>query len=229
MGSRQPLNAADGSVPFFAPPDTRAAGAGRRSVAVFAVIVLHLALIALLGIAAVKPEIVQPVRALAVRMLEAPRTQQQTVEPVVKPATAPVKSPAPQVLAAPRRADAPAPFAVAPQSDVPASAEVPPVAAAPASAPVMPARFDADYLQNPKPVYPPMSRRQGEEGKVIMRVKVSAQGVPLSVEISQSSGFSRLDEAAKAAVERWRFVPAKQGGEAIDSSVLVPLSFALSN
>ena len=60
-------------------------------------------------------------------------------------------------------------------------------------------------------------------------MKVSAQGVPLSVEISQSSGFSRLDEAAKAAVERWRFVPAKQGGEAIDSSVLVPLSFALSN
>lgn len=227
MGSRQPVNAADGSVPFFAPPDTQAAGAGRRSVAVFAVIVLHLALIALLGIAAVKPEIVQPVHALAVRMLEAPRTQQQIAEPVVKPATAPVKSPAPPILAAPRRADAPAPFAVAPQPDVPASAAVPPVAAAPA--PVMPARFDADYLQNPKPVYPPMSRRQGEEGKVILRVKVSAQGVPLSVEISQSSGFSRLDEAAKAAVERWRFVPAKQGGEAIDSSVLVPLSFALSN
>ena len=229
MGSRQPVNAAGSSVPFFAPPDAQAAGAGRRSVAVFAVVVLHLALIALLGIAAVKPEVVQPVRALAVRMLETPRTQPQTVEPVVKPAAAPVKSPVPPVLAVPRRTDAPAPFAVAPQPEVPASVAAPPVAAAQAPAPVVPPRFDADYLQNPKPVYPPMSRRQGEEGKVILRVKVSAQGVPLSVEVNQSSGFSRLDEAAKAAVERWRFVPAKQGGEAIDSSVLVPLSFALSN
>jgi protein TonB len=47
------------------------------------------------------------------------------------------------------------------------------------------------------------------------------------VEIKQSSGFSRLDEAARAAVERWRFIPARQGSETVDSSVLVPLQFAL--
>ncbi|MDQ5960832.1 MAG: periplasmic protein TonB, partial [Pseudomonadota bacterium] len=100
---------------------------------------------------------------------------------------------------------------------------------APALAPITAARFDADYLQNPKPVYPPMSRRMNEEGKVVLRVRVSAQGQPLAVEIKQSSGYARLDEAAKTAVERWRFVPARQGSEAIEASVLVPLNFTLSN
>jgi protein TonB len=104
------------------------------------------------------------------------------------------------------------------------------LAAAPAAAPaVVGARFDADYLHNPKPVYPAASRRIGEEGRVLLRVRVSAQGLPLSVDIRQSSGFPRLDEAARAAVERWRFVPAKQGAEAVESTVVVPLQFTLDS
>jgi protein TonB len=94
---------------------------------------------------------------------------------------------------------------------------------------VVAARFDADYLQNPKPVYPPMSRRLGEEGKVVLRVRVSAQGQALSVEVRQSSGFTRLDDAARSAVERWRFVPARQGEQAVEAWVLVPLTFTLDN
>jgi protein TonB len=74
-----------------------------------------------------------------------------------------------------------------------------------------------------------MSRRLGEEGKVVLRVRVSAQGQPLVVEISKSSSFPRLDDAARLAVERWRFVPARQGNEPIEASVLVPLNFTLSN
>jgi protein TonB len=49
------------------------------------------------------------------------------------------------------------------------------------------------------------------------------------VDIKQSSGFPRLDEAARAAVERWRFVPARQGTEAVEASVLVPLHFSLDS
>jgi protein TonB len=51
----------------------------------------------------------------------------------------------------------------------------------------------------------------------------------MSVEVKQSSGFIRLDDAARSAVERWRFVPAKQGGEAIEAWVLVPLHFTLDS
>ncbi len=115
-------------------------------------------------------------------------------------------------------------FVVAPQ---PETRPIERVEAAPAPAPVIAARFDADYLQNPKPVYPALSRRLGEEGKVVLRVRVSAQGASLHVEIKQSSGYFRLDEAARAAVEKWRFVPARQGSEAVEASVLVPLHFTL--
>ena len=74
-----------------------------------------------------------------------------------------------------------------------------------------------------------MSRRLGEEGRVVLKVRVSPQGLPLSIEIRQSSNFTRLDEAARSAVEHWRFVPAKQGNEAIEAWVLVPLLFSLDS
>ncbi|PHY07494.1 MAG: energy transducer TonB [Alcaligenaceae bacterium] len=87
------------------------------------------------------------------------------------------------------------------------------------------ARFDADYLHNPAPAYPSQSRRLKEEGTVLLLVRVSAEGTPLSVEIRNSSGFERLDEAGLQAVRQWRFVPAKRGSENVAASVLVPIQF----
>lgn len=88
-------------------------------------------------------------------------------------------------------------------------------------------RFDAAYLNNPTPTYPPLSRRLSEQGRVLMRVYVDPQGAPAHVELRQSSGHPRLDSAAEAAVRRWRFVPARQGSDAIGAWVLVPISFSL--
>lgn len=89
------------------------------------------------------------------------------------------------------------------------------------------ARFDADYLRNPAPVYPPMSRRRGEQGEVRLLVAVSADGVPERVEVRQSSGYARLDEAAVRAVKEWRFVPARRGDRPVAASVVVPVAFRL--
>ena len=87
------------------------------------------------------------------------------------------------------------------------------------------ARFDADYLHNPAPAYPAQSRRLKEEGTVLLLVRVSVEGTPLGVEIRNSSGFERLDEAGLQAVRQWRFVPAKRGSENVAASVLVPIQF----
>lgn len=92
---------------------------------------------------------------------------------------------------------------------------------------VVGARFDADYLQNPAPPYPPQSRRVGEEGKVILRVLVTANGSAQEVEVKTSSGSSRLDDSARKTVRQWKFIPAKRGGAAIESWVLVPIVFKL--
>jgi protein TonB len=86
---------------------------------------------------------------------------------------------------------------------------------------------DAAYLNNPRPAYPSMSRRLGEEGRVMLEVQVQADGTPSKVALQRSSGFPRLDEAALEAVKRWRFVPAKRGGEAVAASVIIPMPFIL--
>lgn len=92
----------------------------------------------------------------------------------------------------------------------------------------LPPRFDASYLDNPPPRYPPISRRLGEQGRVLLRVEVSASGDPLAVLVHQGSGFSRLDQSAVDAVRAWRFVPARRGQQAVTEWVVVPVVFSLT-
>ena len=141
-----------------------------------------------------------------------------------KPIPAPV--PDPTVLAAPADSPSPSPIAVPPApTPVPAPA---PVAATPVAAPTPP-RFDADYLDNPKPAYPAIARRMGEQGRVVLRVRVDAQGLPIDVQLHASSGSERLDASALQTVRRWKFVPARLGNEPVAASVLVPIAFTLKD
>ncbi len=87
---------------------------------------------------------------------------------------------------------------------------------------------DAAYLNNPIPSYPPIARRTGVQGKALLRVHVSTEGIAIEVQLHQSSGSSALDEAALEAVRKWRFVPAKQGTEPVVAWVLVPIDFRLN-
>lgn len=156
--------------------------------------------------------------------------------PVPVPLTQPAPSPVPPLLA---RDTPPAPEPAAelqpaadpePPPSTPALAVQPP--AGPAAAPVEEAPaaqplFAADYLRNPKPRYPMMSRRMGEEGLVKLRVFVTSAGEPRQVELQESCGFPRLDQAALDVVRNWRFVPAKRGDSPVDSWVVVPIRFTL--
>jgi len=217
-------------VTYYAFPSDSPAPWWKRSIAATTVAGLHvLALFTAFGLA-VRPDLVTPLQALTVRLFEAapvpPRLEPLRPQPapLVPPRKAPVAPP--PVMTAAAVANTASNFTVAaqPEPGVIDTQPAPPVPMA-----ITAARFDADYLQNPKPEYPAISRRMREEGTVVLRVRVSAQGTSLVVEIKRSSGFVRLDEAARAAVERWRFVPARQGSEAIEATVLVPLRFSLDN
>lgn len=154
-------------------------------------------------------------------------------KPVVQPRRVPKKPAAPPIISAPPQPVAEevvAAAAVAEPEPVPAPPA--PAAAAPVKAtpaPFSEPRFDADYLANPPPAYPAISRRMGEEGRVLLRVHVSADGKPEEVEVKTSSGSPRLDRAAREAVSRWRFVPARRGDEKIAAWVQVPIVFNLQN
>lgn len=91
------------------------------------------------------------------------------------------------------------------------------------------ADFSAAYLQNPTPPYPALSRRLGEQGKVILNVYVNKDGKAETVVIAKSSGFSRLDESAQNTVKNWRFAAAKKGDQLTPSWVQVPINFILDS
>lgn len=143
-----------------------------------------------------------------------------TAKPVAKPTT---RAAAPAIKPAAAALENTAPTAAAPAA---------PAAAAPAPTPapvVHEPLYRGGYLSNPKPVYPPLSLEMEETGTVRLRVQVSAQGLPVAVELEHSSGFPRLDRAAMTSVRGWKFIPAKRGDEAIPYTFIVPVEFSLKN
>ncbi len=100
---------------------------------------------------------------------------------------------------------------------------------APAPAPLVPPSANAAYLRNPAPDYPAAALKRGWQGTVLLQVQVRADGTPQSVRLQKSSGYGVLDEAAKAAVQRWTFVPAQRGGKPEAGWVTVPINFNLTS
>ncbi|WP_421707233.1 TonB family protein [Algihabitans sp.] len=81
---------------------------------------------------------------------------------------------------------------------------------------------------NPAPVYPEIARQRDQEGRVLLRVTVGSDGRAREVRVLRSSGHSRLDRAARQAVERWRFVPARQAGRPVEGLLDIPVTFRLN-
>jgi protein TonB len=77
------------------------------------------------------------------------------------------------------------------------------------------------------PTYPPISRRLGEQGTVLLRITVSANGDVVAAKVEKSSGYSRLDRAALEWVRRRHYHPATQGGRAIAAQTLIRYTFNL--
>ncbi|MEY4318788.1 MAG: hypothetical protein RI902_2596 [Pseudomonadota bacterium] len=85
----------------------------------------------------------------------------------------------------------------------------------------------APGLNNPAPSYPKLSRRLNEQGQVVIRVYVGADGSARQVEIKTSSGYDRLDQEALRTVMRWRFVPGQHLGVPEAMWFNVPVNFVL--
>jgi len=84
------------------------------------------------------------------------------------------------------------------------------------------------FARRPTPAhYPPLSLEREEEGVVIVRALVRADGFAGRVTVWKSSGYPRLDEAARRAVGKWQFKPARRGGRAIRAWVQIPVAFRI--
>ncbi len=162
-----------------------------------------------------------------------PQSVTQAQPPAVRDTPVPaVATPAPTVpsAAAPTTPSAPATAHESHAAPVVAPAPPAPAAHHPPAAPTERAPVtisSVEYLQPPKPDYPISAKRAGEQGKVVLRILIDEKGLPERVEIQQSAGFARLDEAARAAALRAVFKPHLEDGRAVAAYVLVPINFAL--
>ena len=91
------------------------------------------------------------------------------------------------------------------------------------------ARVDAppQPKRNIRPDYPKGARQRGEQGDVVVEIRINAKGTVDDVAVAVSSGFPELDEAAVKAAKAAKFSPARSGHDAVASTARLKLSFKL--
>lgn len=155
-----------------------------------------------------------------------PRTESRTeVKPGPQPREiqeSPVKTPETAHETSPPLPDTPSPVASA------APPTAPPAPATPRTPAAKTTASDAAYAaSNRKPPYPRLSRANNEQGTVVLRVMVRADGTAGTVEIKTSSGYPLLDNSARNTVHTWRFNPATVNGKPVDEWYEVSIPFKL--
>ena len=83
----------------------------------------------------------------------------------------------------------------------------------------------AQVLSRVEPEYPYAQRARGYQGIVNLEVTVGLDGVPKDIRVVRSD--PAFNDSVIAAVRQWRFTPARQNGQAVESTVTLPVSFRL--
>jgi len=125
-----------------------------------------------------------------------------------------------------------------PTIEIPLENDIQPPSAPSRPAPPVPAQATTEsvgtelIVQCPErtpPRYPPLAKRQREQGEVRLRVELDESGRIDRVTIVSSSGSSRLDEAARTAIESWRCRPAQHDGKPVRAVAMQSLDFVLDH
>ena len=200
-------------------PDRHTSGSAlRRGGPLAAVIGIHVAIIYLLAVSmgvVDVPKFVRPVEAIFIPEPTQPEPETPQVKPDIAKVAEPTEQPPPEI-----QFDE----VIVPPADTAMPASNNAVAATEAVGQVAQELKTSTRIE---PTYPPASRRAGEEGTVRLKVLVDEAGRAKDVQVAQSSGFSRLDEAAKQAVRRWKFVAATDGTKAMSVWTQVSITFRL--
>jgi protein TonB len=133
-----------------------------------------------------------------------------------------VQTPVPE----PVIATTPVPMPVTPQP-VAVTAPAPPVPVAVAPSVVRASDLGTRMVAGKPPRYPIESRRKHEEGTVVLALTLGVDGRVESINVSRSSGFARLDDAARDAVKGWRWEPTMVNGTPARVMGVVEIPFVL--
>lgn len=161
----------------------------------------------------------------------APQPKPQPAEPKTVPV---VKKQVTRPTPRPVVTEAPSPQAITETATPQQESKEPPAVAAPSApaAPSTPATpkliSGVSYINAPRPVYPPLDARMGNEGTVTLRVLINEKGRAEKVEVQKSSGSLRMDDAARDAVMRALFKPYLEDGKPAPAFAIVPINFTLN-
>ena len=158
----------------------------------------------------VKPQVLQP------------RPQPTPLPPPPVPVAVVSAEPSPQAVTGTTVQQPPAPPIAAPVSVAPPAPPSPP-----APQLIQLPDSNAEYLNNRPPPYPALSKRLGEQGKVVVRVFIDTEGNASQAELRTSSGYDRLDQTALKTVLAWKYLPGKVNGEPKSMWFNVPINFVL--
>lgn len=86
-----------------------------------------------------------------------------------------------------------------------------------------------DTCSSYDPPYSNAARRNEETGSGSLHLSIDAKGNPLKVDISRSTGHSRLDESAKAWIMTCKFKPPTVDGQPVAATADQPFTFNLTN
>ena len=92
--------------------------------------------------------------------------------------------------------------------------------------PVMVSEPTIQHLVEPR--YPKLAKRRNQQGVVLLDVIVDEHGMPMTVDVLESSGYPILDRAAIGAVKRWSFKPKQRNHRFVKSRVHIPVTFKIS-
>ncbi|WP_425605810.1 energy transducer TonB [Paraburkholderia translucens] len=238
-----------------ASPTHAAAGYRRAAIVLGAVIVAHLALLAI-ALNARHRIVERPVEPRTITaLLLSPEPPAPVVAPPAPPPPAAVVPPAPPVTRpavrvkpapqpraqVPRSVEAPAPTpSPSPESATqPVTPSAEPQAAepatptAPAAHPAVPASTEPRNVPHvdcsiPKPDYPDIAKRRGEHGTAIVRFVVGLTGRIETAQLQTSSGYPRLDDAALAAVHAGGCQPYTENGTPVRAAYSQSFVFGLT-
>lgn len=198
--------------------------------AIAAILAIHAALLgALIAFDVIPLHRVPPPKPLVIELLREVAPPPEVMQ--AKPIDPPIVAPVPIV-----RTETPPPPQVAVVTTPPPAIATPVVAAtapvavpspAPANGPVDRPDVLPQTLSRTELRYPIESRRRKEEGTVVLSVLITTGGAVADIKLRASSGFDRLDDAARDSVKRWRFRAAIKDGQAVMAWGVVAIPFQI--
>lgn len=232
VGDDRPMPVASGHA-IAVPAERYGARRGPNLPAIAAILVVHALLIG--ALIQVRNHVVRAEEAkLTVVNLSPPPPPPAAEAPPPPPSQPQVVAPPPivhtpvppvQIATTPDPVPAPSPVAVSALPSPPAPAA--PVMAAAAPSVVQAGDIGAQMVSGKPPRYPIDSRRKREQGTVVLALVVGTDGGVESIGIARSSGFARLDDAARDAVKHWRWRPIIRDGQAVRVKGVVEIPFVI--